>query len=459
MPTPTGPHRPRIRPLPAALLGLAAALTATHTPPASAQANALRAADAAQAAAVAPRPALPDATAAGPLPANERSAALAIWQQANARVAEFPRGHIDILRWEAAQGSTTSPATAPPGAADPLTLGQVINQSLQWRPDLLDQPNLSTQERAERRAELADVVRDVQGAWLGAVAARARLNRAADTLENARTGAELGRRMVVAGNWSRMRHLQELQIETAARQSWLAAQLAEQVALEHLARRLGLWQTDAIDALRQRLPADLPAPAATPPQPPASGIESAVLASQPGLQGDRLRALRLPSDTATAAWEAAHARALEQALRDGVPIALPALSDPRALNDHRSAHAVQARARLLTEAARLRSQAREAWLALNTHHTLALLTQDEALARQQALEEEVLQRYNGMFVSTWELLAAARNRLAALDQVTEARLAYWLAEADWRALLAGGHYAGAQSASMPGSAAAAPKGH
>ena len=256
-----------------------------------------------------------------------------------------------------------------------------------------------------------------------------------------------------------MRHLQELQIETAARQSWLAAQLAEQVALEHLARRLGLWQTDAIDALRQRLPADLPAPAATPPQPPASGIESAVLASQPGLQGDRLRALRLPSDTATAAWEAAHARALEQALRDGVPIALPALSDPRALNDHRSAHAVQARARLLTEAARLRSQAREAWLALNTHHTLALLTQDEALARQQALEEEVLQRYNGMFVSTWELLAAARNRLAVLDQVTEARLAYWLAEADWRALLAGGHYAGAQSASMPGSAAAAPKGH
>lgn len=459
MRTASGPDRPRHRLLPAALLGLAAASISIHTTPASAQADALRAADAAQAAAPIPRPALPDPTAAGPLPANERSAALAVWQQANARVAEFPRGHIDILRWEAAQPGAAPPAGALSGASDALTLGAVLAQALQLRPDLLDQPNLSAQERAAQRAALADVLRDVQGAWLDAVAARARLNRATDTLDNARTGAELGRRMVVAGNWSRMRHLQELQIETAARQSWLAAHMAEQVALEHLARRIGLWQTDAIDTLRRRLPADLPAPAAAPPQPPANGVEGAVLASQPVLQGDRLRALRLPSDAATADWEAAHAQALVQALQDGVPTALPALTDPRALNDHRSAHAVQARARLLTEAARLRSQAREAWLALNTHHTLALLTQDEALTSQQALEEEVLQRYNGMFVSTWELLAAARNRLAALDQVTEARLAYWLAEADWRALLAGGHYAGAQGAPMPGAAAAAPKGH
>ncbi len=459
MHTPAGPDRPRIPPLTAALMGMAVVFVSLHSAPVRAQADAVRAADPAQAGVLAPPPQLPGATAAGPLPANERSAALAIWQQANARVAEFPRGHIDILRWEAAQGGTASPATAPSGASDTLTLGQVIGQALQWRPDLLDQPNLSAQERAELRAELADAVRDVQGAWLAAVAARARLSRAADTLENARTSAELGRRMVVAGNWSRMRHLQELQIETAARQSWLAAQLAEQVALEHLARRLGLWQADALDALRRPLASDVPAPAPPPPHPPANGGEGAVPPGHPGAQDDRLRALRLPSGTATAGWEAAHATALEQALQDGERTALPALNDPRALNDHRSAHAVQARARLLTDAARLRSQAREAWLALNTHHTLALLTQDEALARQQALEEEVLQRYNGMFVSTWELLAAARNRLAALDQVTEARLAYWLAEADWRALLAGGHYAGAQSASMPGAAAAAPKGH
>jgi len=447
--------RLRHKPLSSALLGLAVALNLALARPGLAQTGALQAADPAYPAPTVQAPELPAlATSVGPHPSSERSAALAIWQQANARVAEFPRGHIDILRWEAAQDSNVSAATALPVAVEAGPMAVMVAQALRLRPDLIDQPGLSPQERADRRAELADLVREVQGAWLAAVAARARLTRATDTLENARTGAELGRRMVVAGNWSRMRHLKELQTETAARQTWLAARMAEQVALEHLARRLGLWQTEALEGLRRQLPADLPAPATTTPLTPTDGVEGAVLASRTQLQSERLRALRLPSDKATAAWEAAHAQALEQVQGAEGLVGLPDITDARALNDHRSAHAVQSRARLLGQAARLRSQAREAWLALNTHHTLALLAQDEALARQEALEEEVLQRYNGMFVSTWELLAAARNRLSALDQVTEARLAYWLAEADWRALLAGGHYAGAQGAPMAAGASA-----
>jgi len=450
-----GPRRPRQKTLMAALLGLAVAFSVAHAGPGHAQTGALQAADPDHPVATAPAPELPaSATSAGPHPASERSAALAIWQQANARVAEFPRGHIDLLRWEAAERGDGSAAIDEPDAAKLLPMATVVAQALRLRPDLVDQPGLGPQERADRRAELADVVREVQGAWLVAVAARARLTRATDTQDNARTAAELGRRMVVAGNWSRMRHLQELQIETAARQTWLAARMAEQVALEQLARRLGLWQADAIDSLRRQLPPDLPPPADTAPAAAPPGAEAAVLSARPALQSERLRTLRLPSDARTAAWETAHARALEQALATDGPVSLPRIAEAGTLNDHRSAHAVQARARLLDEAARLRSQAREAWLALQTHHTLARLAQDEALPRQEALEEEVLQRYNGMFVSTWELLAAARSRLSALDQVTEARLAYWLAEADWRALLAGGHYAGAQGAPLAAGASA-----
>lgn len=453
-----GPARPRPQPITAALLGLAAVLIGTHTPPVRAQADALQAADATQGAAVAHQPPLPDATQAAPPPASERRAALAIWQQANARVAEFPRGHMDILRWEAAQAGS-APAATTLGASDVLPLSAVLTQALRLRPDLLDRPGLSPQERALQRGELAEVVREVQHAWLTAVAARARLTRATDILENARTGAELGRRMAAAGNWSRMRHLQERQIETIARQAWLAARLAEQVALEHLGRRLGLWQADALDGLRRQLPADLPAPSDMVPAAPTAGVEAAVLAARPDLQSQRQRVLRLNTGANTAAWENAHARALEQTLANDGAVDLPRLADARTSNDHRSAHTVEARAQLLLDAARLRSQAREAWAALQTHHALARLAQVEALGQQEALEEEVLQRYNGMFVSTWELLAAARNRLATLDQVTEARLAYWRAEADWRALLAGGHYAGAQGAPMPGAATAAPQGH
>jgi hypothetical protein len=449
MHTHAGPVRPRFPRLTAALPGLLVVLATSHAGTGHAQPSALQASDPAHPAAPVVVPGLPvAATPAGAHPAQERSAAIAIWQRANARVAEFPRGHIDILRWEATQGGSDRGTTAaqPAVEADIRPVSAFVAQALRLRPDLIDQPGLGPQERAAMRTELADAMREVQHAWLKAVAARARLARASDALENARTGAELGRRMVEAGNWSRMRHLNELQVETAARQTWLSARMAEQVAMEQLARRLGLWQVQDIDRLRRQLPADLPAPAQTPPVAPAAGAEAAVLAVQAELQSERQRSLRLPSDANTAEWEAAHARALEQTLASESPVALPRMSDNRLLNDHRSAHAVQARARLLGEAARLRSQAREAWLALQTHHALARMAQDEILPHQEAMEGEVLQRYNGMFVSTWELLAAARNRLAALDQVTSARLAYWQAEADWRALLAGGHYAGAQDA-------------
>ena len=40
------------------------------------------------------------------------------WRQANAAVAEFPNGHMDILRWEAAQGGRSTPAPAGQGLHD-----------------------------------------------------------------------------------------------------------------------------------------------------------------------------------------------------------------------------------------------------------------------------------------------------------------------------------------------------
>ena len=38
------------------------------------------------------------------------------WKKANAEVGQFPRGHIDLLKWEERHGATSSPAPAPAGA-------------------------------------------------------------------------------------------------------------------------------------------------------------------------------------------------------------------------------------------------------------------------------------------------------------------------------------------------------
>ena len=60
----------------------------------------------------------PPEAALAPQPADA-AAALARWRAAHARVAEFPRGHADIVQWERA-AATRSPATpSSPAASAP----------------------------------------------------------------------------------------------------------------------------------------------------------------------------------------------------------------------------------------------------------------------------------------------------------------------------------------------------
>jgi hypothetical protein len=40
------------------------------------------------------------------------------WKAANAQVGEFPRGHVDILKWEAAQPKPPAAAPASPSATE-----------------------------------------------------------------------------------------------------------------------------------------------------------------------------------------------------------------------------------------------------------------------------------------------------------------------------------------------------
>ncbi|MGV3493508.1 MAG: hypothetical protein ACO1OY_06540 [Ramlibacter sp.] len=49
-----------------------------------------------------------------PLPRGVEAGSIP-WRDANAAVAEFPRGHIDLLKWEQRQGAapTTPPAAVP----------------------------------------------------------------------------------------------------------------------------------------------------------------------------------------------------------------------------------------------------------------------------------------------------------------------------------------------------------
>ena len=101
--------------------------------------------------------------------------------------------------------------------------------------------------------------------------------------------------------------------------------------------------------------------------------------------------------------------------------------------------------------------ARQAWANLQARHASAVHAQNVVAQLQAALEQETLLRYNGMLQSSWDLLASARERLAALHDAVQARRDFWLAQADWDALLAGADYvaAGAPSGSDNNNRAAA----
>ena len=57
-------------------------------------------------------------------------------------------------------------------------------------------------------------------------------------------------------------------------------------------------------------------------------------------------------------------------------------------------------------------------------------------------EEEALLRYNGMFISTWDLIAKAQTKMQSELAVAKAKQSFWIALTDLRALLAGAPYAG-----------------
>jgi len=367
--------------------------------------------------------------------------ARAIWQRANQRVAEFPRGHIDLLRWEAQNPAAPSVQPGETTATTPvLDMAGALRQSLRHRPGLFTHAGMNDLERATVQRAYATHVRALQRAWIDAVTARQRLRLMGESLEAATTGAELGRRMAQAGNWSQARWLREQLTEAEAQLAWTRVAQAQQATTEQLARLLSVWDAQAVAQLTLRLPAQLPEPPAQL-APGATDVEAAALRNFPPLAQQRLkteRALVAVSPERLAAWS----QAVDEALKTpatpagATPWLAPQIGDLRLVRDHSLEAAVEAESALLMAAAERRSMAREAWRQLHAQHTSALQTQ-HMLRLQTAQEQETLLRYNGMLQSSWDLLASARDRLNALGATLQARRDFWLAQADWDALLAG----------------------
>lgn len=195
------------------------------------------------------------------------------WRQANEIVGQYPRGHADVLRWEKAQMATqaatqsASPEFALPSAPDAIRAAWKVHRELASPLARLGQQNVeriaagawgeldpSLQRRIEGADEVLEVAANTRKAWISAVAARQTLKSVEDAVTAAEAAAELGRRMVSVGNWSRYQQAQVALGESSARMELKRARLAASQAERALLKSMGLDTVHSSVALPDRLP-------------------------------------------------------------------------------------------------------------------------------------------------------------------------------------------------------------
>lgn len=390
-------------------------------------------------------------------PAWAGGTAAADWRSANDLVGDFPRGHTDLVQWEAQQlPAPAAPADAAAAAAARWTLADALRAAQRSRPELLARPGLNPLELAELRGKHAELALQVERVWIKALAARRVVAVVEAELGATQAGAELAARMVRVGNWPAVQSMQQQLLEQQA-------QAQHRVAL-HQARaaELDLWRLAGAGLSPQQLAARLPPGAASPPAgPDPATLDAAALEAQ-ALQAHPLWRLReQQARQAERALDAASQRQLAATLDAAVAPApgaavapLPGLA-ARQLWPHAWAEAARARAQADALQRQIRADLRTALGAWQTAAALA----DGASQQQQlqaAIHDDTQQRYNGMLKSTWDLLASARARLQAEQAALLARRDTELAQAELRAVLAGLPYAGTAPGTAPAAAAAAP---
>ena len=84
-----------------------------------------------------------------------------------------------------------------------------------------------------------------------------------------------------------------------------------------------------------------------------------------------------------------------------------------------------------------RTEVREAHARYAAAWELARGHRDRIVPMREAIAREQLLRYNGMLASVFELMADAREQIAAAQGYAEALRDFWLAEADLRQALGG----------------------
>jgi hypothetical protein len=368
------------------------------------------------------------------------------WRNANTDVGRFQRGHIDLLKAEQSRSALTERdpnltlgAFKEDPAAPELTEELARKAALTLNADLLTGQPISSIERFTRDAQLLVLQQATYKLWLDAVSAKEQLNIQQRIAEAASVSLELAKRMEKVGNWGRNRLIDvEIGYQSARNQLLLADQAAfnsrqklfVQVGSEH-------W----------RLPSALPKPTSL------AGLSELVTPLEQQLADMLARHLQfgLLEKEAQYYERIAGPAMLEQwrkhldemlSASQSWTSAIPTRDRTKILWNHDLEKAIKARAEALRLSIKTKSDLQQAREYLRAAHTQASDILNKLQNLYSGAEEDALLRYNGMFISTWDLIAKAQTKMQSELAVAKAKQSFWIALTDMRALLAGAPYAG-----------------
>ena len=296
--------------------------------------------------------------------------------------------------------------------------------------------------RVRVAAQVLRVAADTRRAYYRAVAAQESVNYAQQVQEAAEASAELARRMAAAGNFSRLDHARE-QVFYAEATAQLAR--ARQTAVserERLTQLMGLWSEDIRYALPARLP-DLPKAARE-----TGELEQTALKQRLDVQSAMKETESIASSLGLtritgfiSVLEVGYQRNSEtnQPRQTGYEIELRVpLFDWGGARVARAEYLyMQAVNRASETAVRARSEVREAYSGYRTAYDLARHYRDEVVPLRKRISDENVLRYNGMLISVFELLADARQQIAAVNAYIEMLRDFWIAESNLGLALTG----------------------
>ena len=299
-------------------------------------------------------------------------------------------------------------------------------------------------EQAQYQAafDAVGVAAEARRAYFSAVAAQDLVKYYEQVKEAADASSELARRMLQAGNFSKLAQMRE-QAFYADAMSQLARAKHQAVAeRERLTRMLGLWGEQLSFKLPERLP-DLPKEPFEPKDAEQTAIEKRldVLMAKRSTEATA-RALGLTKATRFInVLEIGYANKTQTGeLRQNgyeIELELPLFDFGSTRTARAEATYMQSVHRTAEVAVNARSEVRESYSAYRTAYDLAKHYRDEVVPLRRRISDENLLRYNGMLISVFELLADSREQVGSVTGYIEALRDYWIADTNLQTALTG----------------------